>query len=459
MFTHRSQLVPVSIGRAMRLLLAASCCLVFAALTQAQSYSYDFIVPGTSGPNWMDTGVYIEPNSLLQISATGTVDVSANWGRHPASGTDDCAPVSGYPSAPHSSGPPPRCYGLIARLTETGPHGVDVTWIYPMSESGGYLAAPQGGHLWFTVNDDNPGDNLDSFKVHVQLTTFPKPAKTCHPCPDDFDLKVLRGDYPDPRLPQVLMVLDGEIIALKQTSGATEVSVTQGSVVAKYGDLPNLKVLFETKKPWRPASFSKEGVIQGVIFKNDKMSLIMGTSRLELSSGMPANLINGFRPIFHRPTISILAALKQDTDNFSTLIRLIEKADLKELRDAKASYTLLAPTNSAFAKLSPDDLARLTNDPEQLRQLLLAHLIPGKVLFKQMFAPGEGGVAKKNVTESLKTLDGVLAYFSCNEHPADSANQHHPLINNKARVVKSDIEGTYSVIQVIDAYIQEVQPQ
>src|SRR5207302_10098596 len=76
-----------------------------------------------------------------------------------------------------------------------------------------------------------------------------------------------------------------------------------------------------------------------------------------------------FRPIFHPPTISILEALQQDPTNFSTLIGLLTKADIKELRDAKASYTLFAPTSAAFAKLSPEDFAKLTTDPKKLRQL------------------------------------------------------------------------------------------
>jgi transforming growth factor-beta-induced protein len=157
-----------------------------------------------------------------------------------------------------------------------------------------------------------------------------------------------------------------------------------------------------------------------------------------------------FRPIFHPPTISILEALQQDPNQFSTLIGLLIKADLKELRYAKASYTLLAPTNAAFAKLSPEYFAKLTNDPTKLRQLLLAHLLPGKVTFKELFAPDQGGVAKKKVTKSLKTAEGNLAYFECDEHPAYTVSQHLPLINKKARVLKSDIEGTYSVIHVID---------
>ena len=160
-----------------------------------------------------------------------------------------------------------------------------------------------------------------------------------------------------------------------------------------------------------------------------------------------------FRPIFHSPTTSILEALQQDPDNFSTLIGLLIKADIKEVREAKASYTLLAPTNAAFAKLSPEVFAKLTNNPKELRQLLLAHLLPGKVLFKELFAPDQGGVAKQKVTKSLKTAEGNLAFLLCNDSPVSLHKEHHPLINDKARVLKSDIEGAYAVIQVIDTVL------
>ena len=69
------------------------------------------------------------------------------------------------------------------------------------------------------------------------------------------------------------------------------------------------------------------------------------------------------------------------------------------------------------------------------------------------FAPDNGSAAKKNVTKSVKTGGGGLALFSCDEHPPSPDKEHHPLINKKARVLKSDIEGKNSVIQVIDAVL------
>jgi len=115
---------------------------------------------------------------------------------------------------------------------------------------------------------------------------------------------------------------------------------------------------------------------------------------------------------------------------------LSRKADLKELREAMPRTPYWLRPTPRFAKVSPEYFAEINNDPSKLRQLLLVHLLPGKVMFQALFAPAKGAVAKKNVTQSLTTADGGLAYFSCDEHPADAANEHHPLINKKARVLR-----------------------
>ena len=80
MLTNSFQFVSLSLRPVMRLLLTTLFVMAFAAFTQAQSSSYDFVVPGPSGPNWVDTDLYLPPNTMLQFSATGKVDVSAGWG-------------------------------------------------------------------------------------------------------------------------------------------------------------------------------------------------------------------------------------------------------------------------------------------------------------------------------------------------------------------------------------------
>lgn len=291
MRTQTSQLISVSPRRVMRLLLAMSCSMLFAALTQAQSYSYDFLVPGPSGPAWVDTGIYLRPNTLVQFSATGEVDVSAGYGSHGPAGVprtpELCAQLPGYPVGEMEDGGD-RCYGLAAQLTQDRtpvlPFRVLGKWTY--GEMNRYLAAPQGGHLWLIVNDDYPRDNTGAFKVHVEITTFPLPEILCHPCPfDKIDRKSLLGQpIPDPKTMQALLAFDDEITAIKRFGGTMQVSVSQGSVVTKYGNLPNLEVVFANGAARSEASLSKQGVIQGLVFQNEKMSMITGASRLKRDS-------------------------------------------------------------------------------------------------------------------------------------------------------------------------------
>lgn len=162
MHTHSSQLVSLSLPRAMRLLLAAFFCMLFAGVAQAQ----DFTVSGTSGRNWVDTGLDIAPGTLLQLSATGTVDVGSGWGSWGPEGTRRFADVPGYPAETLLR------YGLVASLTagRSSPGDGEI-WSYVEAQP---HCAEQGGHLWLTVNDDNAANNTGAFMVHVAPRT---------PCP------------------------------------------------------------------------------------------------------------------------------------------------------------------------------------------------------------------------------------------------------------------------------------
>ena len=292
MLTNNFQFNSPSLRRAMRVLLIACCCMAFAAITQAQSSSHDFFVHGLSGPAWVDTGLYLPPNTLVYFTVTGEVDVSAGWGSHGPGGTHECAPVSGYPIDPRDPRlpllAPQPCYGLAARLTEDAtrvrPFRVLAEWTY--SDLNRYFGGPRGGHFWLTVNDDNPDDNTGGYKVHVEVTTFPPIEILCQPCPfDRFDRQSLLGQpLPEPKGMQALLAFDGEIIAINQSGGTTLVTASPGSVLAKYGDLPNLKVIFAKDAARLGPSLSKEGVVQGVVFQNKKMSLITGASPLKFAS-------------------------------------------------------------------------------------------------------------------------------------------------------------------------------
>jgi uncharacterized surface protein with fasciclin (FAS1) repeats len=166
----------------------------------------------------------------------------------------------------------------------------------------------------------------------------------------------------------------------------------------------------------------------------------------------------GFRPIFHPPTISILDALRNDETNFKVLIDLIRKSGLKELTKEGQTYTLLAPTNAAFAKLPAGTLESLKKDKNRLRQLLFNHLLSGKMLFKGTHAAEVVREPCVISAKPLTNLAGGSAEITCNAMLPDSKEGFVATINGNAHILESDFEGNSAVIHVIDTVLLPDEP-
>ena len=65
------------------------------------------------------------------------------------------------------------------------------------------------------------------------------------------------------------------------------------------------------------------------------------------------------------------------TPDFSTLVSALSAAGLTETLQGSGPFTVFAPTNEAFAKLSDDALAELLADREALVRVLTYHVVPG----------------------------------------------------------------------------------
>ena len=133
-------------------------CLWLAPVLAAQ----DFRVPGNSGHHWVDTELDLAPGTLIQLSASGEVDVGNGWGRFGPEGTTSFADVPGYPAETRYR------YGLVARLTASRSDWNDdlrEEWSYGEQQS---YCAERGGHLWLTVNDDDPANNEGEFIVRLE---------------------------------------------------------------------------------------------------------------------------------------------------------------------------------------------------------------------------------------------------------------------------------------------------
>ena len=116
--------------------------------------------------------------------------------------------------------------------------------------------------------------------------------------------------------------------------------------------------------------------------------------------------------------------------NFKTLSALLNTAGLADALKAQGPFTIFAPTDDAFAQLSPDSLDALNKDPQKLAALLKYHVVEGAVK--------AADVAKLN---GAKTLEG--------DPLAITTKDDKTQINN-ATLTGSDLETANGIIHPID---------
>ena len=111
----------------------------------------------------------------------------------------------------------------------------------------------------------------------------------------------------------------------------------------------------------------------------------------------------------------------------------VQAAGLVDTLKGAGPFTVFAPTDAAFAKLPAGTVEGLLKDPKALANILLYHVVPGKVMAS---AVTDGLVAK--------TAQGASVKFSV----ADGTVKI-----NDATIVTTDIETSNGVIHVIDSVI------
>lgn len=115
---------------------------------------------------------------------------------------------------------------------------------------------------------------------------------------------------------------------------------------------------------------------------------------------------------------------------FKTLVSLVKKAGLADELSAAGPYTVLAPTDAAFAKVPPATLRKLGRNRALLKRVLLYHVISGK-------APASTVVTLK----SAKTLAGPNVRIRVTGKR---------VFVNTARVTKTDVMASNGIIHVIN---------
>jgi uncharacterized surface protein with fasciclin (FAS1) repeats len=147
------------------------------------------------------------------------------------------------------------------------------------------------------------------------------------------------------------------------------------------------------------------------------------------------------RKIFAITTLALAAAGAHAKDvvdtavaagDFKTLAAALEKADLVKTLKGKGPFTVFAPTDAAFAKVPKADLESLLADKAKLAAVLTYHVVPGKVMAKDV-KPGK-----------VKTVQGSELTV---------ATDGGAVMVDNAKVVKTDIVADNGVIHVIDSVV------
>jgi uncharacterized surface protein with fasciclin (FAS1) repeats len=115
---------------------------------------------------------------------------------------------------------------------------------------------------------------------------------------------------------------------------------------------------------------------------------------------------------------------------FKTLASLLTKAGLAGTLQGKGPFTVFAPTDAAFAKVSKATLAALGKDKAKLRAVLLYHVVKGKVTAAQAMK-----------LRSAKTLNGK---------PLSIRVSAGKVLVGGATVTKADVMASNGVIHVVN---------
>ncbi len=121
-----------------------------------------------------------------------------------------------------------------------------------------------------------------------------------------------------------------------------------------------------------------------------------------------------------------------NTESLKTLVTAIETAGLIDILSNPGPYTVLAPTDEAFAKLPANTMASWLQDIPKLKRILTYHVLFGDVRSDDLAQIDEAPTVEGSVV-AVEHSDGIKV--------------------NDAKVVKTDILAENGVIHIIDAVL------
>ncbi|MFO8035684.1 MAG: fasciclin domain-containing protein [Anaerolineales bacterium] len=283
-------------------------------------------------------------------------------------------------------------------------------------------------------------------------TPMPEPTEEPTPEPTPEPVDIVDAAIADGRFTTLVAAVQaaGLVDALKAEGPLTVFAPTddafaalpEGTVDALLNDIPSLtdillyhvvdgKVMAKdvvelTQAQTLQGQFVDIKVEDGNVFIDDAQVII---TDIETANGV----IHVIDAVIQPETRDIVDVAAED-ERFSTLVAAVQAAGLVDALKAEGPLTVFAPTDDAFAALPEGTVDALLNDIPTLTDILLYHVVDGKVMAKDVV----------ELTQA-QTLQGQFV---------DIKVEDGNVFIDDAQVIITDIETANGVIHVIDAVIQ-----
>ncbi len=134
-------------------------------------------------------------------------------------------------------------------------------------------------------------------------------------------------------------------------------------------------------------------------------------------------------------------------EDFSTLVTAIKAAGLVTTLKSDGPFTVFAPTNDAFGKLPEDTVPTLLNpeNKEQLTKVLTYHVVPGKIMAKDVIA----AIGENGGSFTVNTVSGNPLVASIEGGKVVLTDEN----GGTATVTQTDVDASNGVIHVIDTVV------
>ena len=139
------------------------------------------------------------------------------------------------------------------------------------------------------------------------------------------------------------------------------------------------------------------------------------------------------------PMAKTIVEIAAEDGRFTTLVAAVQAAGLAETLSGEGPFTVFAPTDDAFAALPEGtlDSLLLPENKQQLTDILLYHVVPGKVM-----------------AEDVVGLNGQMADTALEGKQVDvKVDMGSVYLNENVKVIITDIEASNGVIHVVDAVL------